>query len=73
MSFFAFFTAFFLYLAGKDFDFSNASLPENHQSQIRPHALELRGREQPHITLSPSARPIQTSAILILFISGYPF
>jgi DNA topoisomerase 2-associated protein PAT1 len=55
---------FSLSLSGKDFDF--AGLPENHQSQNRLQALESRGHGQ---TLSPAAKPVQTSAILILFMS----
>jgi hypothetical protein len=58
---------FSLSLSGKDFDFTG--LPESHQSQNRLQALEYRGHEQTHITLSPAAKPVQTSAILVLFIS----
>lgn len=47
-------------ILGKDFDFASAGLPENHQSRNRPQALESRG---------PLPPPIQTSAILILFLS----
>ena len=59
---------FSLSFSGKDFDFTG--LPENHnQSQNRLQALESRGHEQTHSTLSPAAKPVETSAILILFIT----
>lgn len=60
----------FLSLSGKDFEFFR--LPESHQSQNRLQALQSQGHEQTHNSLSPAAKPVQTSAILFLF-TRYPF